>query len=307
MNRTPKISLCMIVRNEEDFLADCLRSVRDVVDEIIVVDTGSTDSTPAIADGFGARVFEHRWKDDFSEARNRSLDHATGDWILVLDADETIAHRDINKIRSLAGGTADGYILTYRGYSRESNDIRWIANDGAYREGDGWDGYLTGRVVRMFKRDDRIRFRGVVHESVDPSIRSFGGTLAETDIIIHHFHERKGESKVHEKQLHYLRLCEKNLERYPHNAKSHFDMGLICRYVLDDAASAIPHLMRAVQLDPRFEEARMALAFAHHLNGDRKAAAAELTTLLQYNPAGAAPLWYNVRAARQNRARNRVL
>lgn len=274
----------MIVRDEEAFLADCLLSVRDVVDEMIVVDTGSVDSTPQIAADLGARVFSYEWGDDFSEARNYSLERATGDWILILDADETLAPRDAAKIRGLARGDADGYMLTYRGYSRDSDDVRWVANDGSYPEGDGWDGWLEGRVVRMFRRDDRIRFRGAVHESVDLSICSFGGKLCETDIIIHHFHEKKGKGKLREKQLEYLRLCEKDLERFPDNAKTHHDMGLIYRYALDDPATAISHQEEAVRCDPDFEQARIALAYSYHQGGDAKAATREVTHILQKNP-----------------------
>ncbi len=284
MNENPKISLCMIVRDEQDFLGDCLASVRDVVDEIIVVDTGSTDSTPQIARDFGARVFSLEWSDDFSEARNHSLERASGDWILVLDADETLARRDADKIRALARSDADGCLFTYRGYSRDSDDIRWIANDGSYAEGAGWDGWLEGRVVRMFRRDDRFRFQGAVHESIDRSILSCGGAILKTDVVIHHFHERKGKANLREKQLRYLRLCEKNLERFPASAKTHHDMGLIYRYVLGDLTKAVHHQRRALELDPDFEEARMALAYSYHQNGDAKAAAGELTAILGRNP-----------------------
>ncbi len=284
MGNEPKISLCMIVRDEAGFLGDCLASVRRVVDEIIVVDTGSTDSTPRIAADFGARVFSFEWNDDFSAARNHSIERASGDWILTLDADETIAPRDAGKIRALTRKGGDGHIFTYRGYSRESNDFRWVANDGSYAEGQGWDGWLEGRVVRMFRRDDRIRFEGAVHETVDRSIASIGGLLYETDVIIHHFHEKKGKEKLREKQLDYLRLCEKNLEKFPGDAKTHFDMGLIYRFVLDDIRKSISHHEQAVRFDPDFDEARMALAFSYHTEGDSKAAARELSALLEQNP-----------------------
>ena len=274
----------MIVRDEEDFLGECLASVRDAVDEMIVVDTGSTDSTPRIASAFGARVFDFEWTDDFSDARNHSLEQASGDWILVLDADETLARRDARKIRALANGDADGYLFTYRGYSLDSDDVRWIANDGSYAEGDGWDGWLEGRVARMFRRDDLIRFQGAVHESVDLSILSRGGEILDTDLIIHHFHEKKGKTKLREKQLNYLRMCERNLERFPAGAKTHHDMGLMYRYVLGDLPKAIHHQRRAIELDPDFEDAHMALAYAYHQNGDAREAARELTVILDRNP-----------------------
>ena len=77
--RKPNISACMIVKNEEEFLPNCLNSIKDAVDEIIIVDTGSTDNTIAIAKNFGAKVYHHPWNDSFSEARNRYLNYASGD------------------------------------------------------------------------------------------------------------------------------------------------------------------------------------------------------------------------------------
>ena len=86
-----RLSLCLIARDEAHFLPACLESVKDVVDEIIVVDTGSVDDTSRIAQNYGARVVFHEWQDDFSKARNAALPFATGDWILILDADEQLA------------------------------------------------------------------------------------------------------------------------------------------------------------------------------------------------------------------------
>lgn len=85
-----KLSLCMIVKNEEATLADCLNSVKDVVDEMVVLDTGSTDRTVEIAQEFGAKVYFFEWCNDFAIARNQALGMVTGDWVLVLDADEKL-------------------------------------------------------------------------------------------------------------------------------------------------------------------------------------------------------------------------
>ena len=93
-NNKGTLSLCMIVKNEEKHLAKCLASVRPVVDEMIVVDTGSTDRTVDIAKAFGAQVYNFEWTNNFAEARNYSLSKASGDWILVLDADEVISSMD---------------------------------------------------------------------------------------------------------------------------------------------------------------------------------------------------------------------
>lgn len=91
----------MIVRNEEQTLGPCLASVRDLADEIVIVDTGSTDRTRELARAAGARVFDFPWVDDFAAARNESLRHATGSWILWLDADDRLDERNHRQCREL--------------------------------------------------------------------------------------------------------------------------------------------------------------------------------------------------------------
>jgi len=111
------ISLCMIVKNEQDWVVGAVESVRSIVDEVIIVDTGSTDSTLARIQPLGAKVLKSQWKDSFAQARNVSLAEAKQDWILVLDADERIAPRDLPYIEdAIASGSADGYHLNQRNY-----------------------------------------------------------------------------------------------------------------------------------------------------------------------------------------------
>ena len=84
------ISICMIAKNEKNYLEKCLNNIKNSVDEIIIVDTGSNDKTMEIAKKFTNKVYNFRWNNDFSEARNFSLKKAAKDWILMLDADESI-------------------------------------------------------------------------------------------------------------------------------------------------------------------------------------------------------------------------
>jgi glycosyltransferase involved in cell wall biosynthesis/Flp pilus assembly protein TadD len=147
------ISLCMIVKNEERFLAECLASVREVVDEINIVDTGSTDRTVEIARSFGANVIFREWRNDFGWARNESLALATRRWTLVLDADEEIAADGLALLRALRETPAD---LTgvYVQIQNLVDDASGVAST------------MTHMLPRLFPTTPRIRYRNVIHESV---------------------------------------------------------------------------------------------------------------------------------------------
>ncbi|HEY0614189.1 MAG TPA: glycosyltransferase [Candidatus Elarobacter sp.] len=147
------ISLCMIVKNEERFLAECLSSVRDAVDEINVVDTGSTDRTIEIARSFGANVVEREWRNDFGWARNESLAMATRRWTLVLDADEEIAPESVALLRALRETPAE---LTgvYVQIQNLVDDVSGTAST------------MTHILPRLFPTTPRIRYRNLIHESL---------------------------------------------------------------------------------------------------------------------------------------------
>src|SRR5438093_160028 len=103
----PKVSLCLIVKNEESNLPACLATAADLVDEIVVVDTGSTDGTKETAARFGARIFDFPWIDHFAAARNESLRHASGEWIFWLDADDRIDEENRARLRTLFANLPD--------------------------------------------------------------------------------------------------------------------------------------------------------------------------------------------------------
>ena len=179
-NRTPArgasgvvypISLCMIVRNEERFLHEALTSVQGVVDEICIVDTGSTDGTVAIAESFGARINRVTWRDDFAWARNQALAMARGAWILVLDADERLAPDSRNELLALRNVRPDGVGRWIR--CRNLNDAgrETVAS--------------TNAIIRIFPNHPTIKYRGTIHEYVarDGEERSIGGSMTAIEIL----------------------------------------------------------------------------------------------------------------------------
>ncbi|HYE75622.1 MAG TPA: glycosyltransferase family 2 protein, partial [Blastocatellia bacterium] len=112
------ISFCMIAKNEEKLIGNCLSSVQEIADEIIVVDTGSTDRTVKIAQSFGARILYHKWDGNYGRAQNVFVQAATQDWILTLDGDEAIAQQDVPKIKRLVHRREFiGYRLMVRNYT----------------------------------------------------------------------------------------------------------------------------------------------------------------------------------------------
>jgi tetratricopeptide (TPR) repeat protein len=165
------ISLCMIVRNEERFLRDALTSVEGVVDEICILDTGSTDGTVAIAEAFGARVNGVQWRDDFAWARNQALAMAKGAWIFVLDADERLAPDSRAELRALRNVKPDGVGRWLR--CRNLNDAgrETVAS--------------TNAIIRIFPNHPTIKYRGTIHEYVarDGEDRSIGGSMTEIEIL----------------------------------------------------------------------------------------------------------------------------
>ena len=151
--RPAGISLCMIVKNEERFLRACLASVRGVVDEINIVDTGSTDRTVEIAQEFGAKVIFRAWRDDFGWARNEALELATKRWTLVLDADEEIAAESLPLLQALRETPAD--------FTAVYVQIQNLVDDES-----GQNSTMTHILPRIFPTSPRIRFRNVIHENV---------------------------------------------------------------------------------------------------------------------------------------------
>lgn len=161
------ISLCLIVRNEESVLENCLSSVKDVIDEIIIVDTGSTDNTKSIAKNFNAKIYDFNWCNDFSKARNYSFSKATKDYILWLDADDIIPEKDIEKFKHLKydlDKNIDSITMIYSRMRNEKNETTFSL-----------------RRHRLVKRENNFLWFGRIHEYL-----AVYGNIFHSDIEIHH-------------------------------------------------------------------------------------------------------------------------
>lgn len=181
------ISLCMIVKNEEDVLSRCLNSIKDVVDEIIIVDTGSSDNTKKIAKNFTDKIYHFNWCDDFAKARNYSFSKATKDYILWLDADDVILPKDVKLLKSLKNDIDKNTDIVMMKYNMRTNDDN-TPSLSYYRE----------RLIKNFKN---YKWVGRIHEVITPT-----GNVIYSDIAITH-------KKIHiSDPLRNLRIFEKMIE-----------------------------------------------------------------------------------------------
>lgn len=221
----PLLSVCMVVRNEATRLPKCLESIQALKPELIVVDTGSTDGTQEVARSFGARLIDFPWQDDFSAARNRSLEEARGRWILVLDADELIDPEDLGRMKKLLSSPqASAYRFVSRNYSRASDLSGWQPCSGQYPEHEaGMPGWFPTSKVRLFRRHPAVRFEGLVHESVAASIERLKGKVASCPVPIHHF-GLIDEALRLSKSRYYLRLVIRKLRQEPDDADGWFEL-----------------------------------------------------------------------------------
>ena len=231
-DRAPRLSVCLIAKNEEPFLGRCLASVKGLADQIVLVDTGSTDRTVEIAQEHGAEVHSFPWTDDFSAARNSALEHVTGDWVLVLDADEELppeSHAALGKLIRAAA------VMAWR---------LPIIDVGQEEEGRSY-------VPRLFRNAPALFFVGRVHEQVFSSIevrrQEWGLDNRLGDAPLRHYGYTAELVKDRDKVARNLRLLEKAIEELPD------EPSLIMNYGLEltrsgDRLQGLEQYRRAFQL-----------------------------------------------------------
>lgn len=201
MNRLP-ISVCLIVKNEENYLAECLASVKDWVNEIVVVDTGSTDKTVEIAQDYGAKVSYFEWIGDFAAARNASIERATNPWILQLDADEEM-------IQSTLGWFEETYPwLDKDGYYVTLNNLRDASSDEIL---------LSHKLVRFYRNHPEIRYRFKIHENIIITTGHIGQSEAE---ILHKGYGKDVNNEV--KSQRNLQILLEVIRENPNDPFNHY-------------------------------------------------------------------------------------
>ena len=189
------LSAALIVKNEEKSLGACLDSLKEIVDEVVVVDTGSTDGTKDLARRAGARLSDFRWTNDFSAARNRALELARSEWVLSIDADERVRLPAGPELRSqLAQTSFVGYYVAL--YPRRGFTSQW--------------------VPRIFRNHPNIRFRSAFHEAIGPALQEYraisGGRIGYSSLEIDH---EGYEGDQHAKWVRNLPILRKAVRQEP--------------------------------------------------------------------------------------------
>jgi glycosyltransferase involved in cell wall biosynthesis len=230
------LSFCMIVKNEERNLPRCLDSVRDLAGQLIVIDTGSTDTTASVAARYGAEVIPFDFTTvDFAAARNEAIARASGRWILMLDADETLDGASAPLIEKLVALDENaGYFLERHNYSSDS-----VTSTRDY-------------AVRLFPNRPSHRYRGRVHETIDASILAGGGRLHKTGIRIDHRFASDREAR-RRKNHWYIQILKEEIAADPSD-DSRLDF-LAAEYhqleMFNEAAEIAERITRLRPLDAR--------------------------------------------------------
>jgi len=208
----PTLSLCMIVKDEEKNIERCINSIKEIVDEIVVVDTGSNDKTVEIAEGLGARVIHTKWEDDFSKARNTAIENATSDWILFLDADEVIKKEDVGKIRPLLeDDTVEAYLFKFINYGGTS--VSSGLTDIHYN-------------FKLFRNNGKLRYVYPIHENLKNIVDKRNLIYKESGITILHYGYLKETRIEKNKTERYIKMLSKYLLTHPNDMFQHLNLGV---------------------------------------------------------------------------------
>jgi len=290
----------MLTKNEEKNIANCLNSVKGIVDEIIIVDTGSTDKTKEIAEGIckkfasegrflELKIFDFKWNNDFSAARNESLRHATKDWILVLDADEVIAKDDLEKIKSAIENADElvGFSFEQRSYINDFFEGA-VKNDSELEIVRDCRFYIPHYLVRLFKNNTGLYFKHKVHELVEDSIKEKGLNYRKSGVVLHHFGSLKDAGLISRKTEQYSKIILRQMEEEPENARYNYQAA---RMYLGkgDFTNALKYFEKTAKLSPNYKLVFSEIAKIYLQMGEKNRAIEYFKKSMKCNPDNPSP------------------
>jgi hypothetical protein len=229
----PLLSVCLIVKNEEAHLGSCLTSLGGCCDQVVVVDTGSSDSSASIADAAGAEVYSFSWIDDFSAARNFSLDKARGEWVMTLDADEELCEPADRWRTAIDHSSADA-IRVQRHNLLPVGDLAEFEPEP---------------MVRLFRNRPGIRYEGAIHEQILPALERVAAVVEDRpDLVLrHHGYLQSDAQGTDSRAARNRRILETVLAREPRDPYLHYQMGAT-RKAMGDPRGAYESLLHAKHL-----------------------------------------------------------
>lgn len=262
------ISLCVIAKNEAHCIATMLGSVRGLVSEVVVVDTGSTDGTRDIAAELGARVERFEWCDDFAVARNASLSLATQPWVLVLDADEELSRESREIVAKLVTAAPRAYSLERYHFSSRPDAVSSIEvtpDMPSYAR--GARAYYKTHDIRLFPNRKEVCFVGAVHESAESSLFQNGISWERCAAVIYHYGHLVSEERKKEKATKYLALARRKVGDSPDDWRAWFHLGVELQNHSHHAEASLA-LERARTLCPTFAPLLRQLGISYCAMGD---------------------------------------
>ncbi|MBF0203215.1 MAG: glycosyltransferase [Desulfamplus sp.] len=241
-----KLSACMMVKNEEEMLLRCLNSIKHLVDEIIVVDTGSTDSTIAIAESFGAKIYHHPWEQDFSKHRNQSINYATGDWFIIIDADEELDAYHLKK---------EDLKIKLRKAPRELHCflINLLDKDT--------NGNIStvAKSARIFRNRVGVEYRGLVHNTA-----YYSGKVMELDLNLFHYGYALPAPQMQAKYKRTSSMLLKRIENDPNDYAAYF---YLCQVYMqmEEPRQAIKYAQQCLDILPTEKQSKIDISFYYSL------------------------------------------
>jgi glycosyltransferase involved in cell wall biosynthesis len=321
----PKVSLTLIVRDEERNLPRCLESVRGIFDEIVVVDTGSVDRTKEIARQFGARVFEFAWIDDFAAARNAALERAAGDYVFWLDADDVVDPPEREKLRELlaslpwhghpARGNCDQEQDAHTGDLGHGQDARATHQDSrlAYvvrcacdPGSDGSGGETVVDHIRLFPLRDGVRWTYRVHEQILPALKRAGIPVHWSNLTVRHTGYTDPALRARKLQRD-TRILREELNERPDDPFVLFNLGSIAieRQEWDEALTLLRRsLAGSAPSDSIVRKLFALIARAQQMLGESAAALRTCAGGLAIDPEDA-ELWFRKAVVHRHRGESR--
>ncbi|MGW2280447.1 glycosyltransferase [Streptomyces sp. NPDC001770] len=238
----PELTLCLIVKDEEAFLPQCLAATVPHCADVVIVDTGSSDRSLEIAGKYTDKVFRTTMDQGYSAARNIALDHVRTPWVLFLDADEVFIEDEWRRIAEEIRG-ADERDMAFRVMRFNLTPLGGVASD---------------RTVRIFRNHPEIRYRRRVGESVEEAVEDRGGRIVNSGLMLNHFGGVRPVGQRAAKTYRYIELTKQQIHEYPGNGMWVAYVGFLLRLV-GEIDEALPWSTRAVELEPSSPR-----AWSHH-------------------------------------------